>query len=412
MKSKQTALFSRYVIDGIRQDVTPAELLEECMIPSEAALSEEEPGPNDAAPELIWDESVDLSPEMPECSEEDFPRLLEAVTRASSPAQDRPFELLYPDSFTRQRVAAALLDCLWLEGEFRLEDLRLWVDWSWNSEGIGRMSAFYNSVKAASEYVYDLGVGIVGYGYEESEGECVNSCFPALAAYADEQDEADVDEDVADKDWEEDDMAPGEDRQWTVGGPDYCLETDRQVWMGDERKCSAVLRDCPESSFLVYLPFDTCQFRLGGSLLSNCLGVGGGPALVMDDPDYFIDCFEVVRDLVEDGVVLSSRTVCDGGLAVAAKKLAATTGLGISLNINGLSRAYNEPDRMKLLFAEIPGVLLQFNEADADYVDSQFLLQDVAYYRVGTVSPDIRGIVLEPRSNGVENIIASLGGGF
>ena len=67
---------------------------------------------------------------------------------------------------------------------------------------------------------------------------------------------------------------------------------------------------------------------------------------------------------------------------------------------------------MKLLFAEVPGVLLQFNEADADYVDSQFLLQDVAYYRVGTVSPDCKGVVLEPRSNGVENIIASLGGGF
>ena len=111
-------------------------------------------------------------------------------------------------------------------------------------------------------------------------------------------------------------------------------------------------------------------------------------------------------------MVLSSRTVCDGGLAVAAKKLAASTGLGISLNVNGLSRAYNESDRMKLLFAEVPGVLLQFNEADADYVDSQFLLQDVAYYRVGTVSPDFKGVVLEPRSNGVENIIASLGGGF
>ena len=67
---------------------------------------------------------------------------------------------------------------------------------------------------------------------------------------------------------------------------------------------------------------------------------------------------------------------------------------------------------MKLLFAEVPGVLLQFNEADADYVDSQFLLQDVAYYRVGTVSSAFKGVVLEPRSNGVENIIASLGGGF
>ena len=409
-------MFSRYVLDGIRQDVTPAELLEECMIPAnnaETASCDSDDadfaaGEAATAAQDIWDECLDQSPESLKCTEEDFASLLEKVTAASSPAQDRSFELLYPESFTRARIASALIDCLWLEGEFRLEDLRLWADWSWNSEGIGRMAAFYNSVRSASEYIYDLGVGIMGYGYEDSEGECVNSYFPTLAAYADTSEEED--EDMADKDWEEDDMAP--ERQWTVGGPDCALGMDRQVWMGDERKCSAVLRDCPESTFLVYLPFDTCQFRLGGSLLSNCLGEGGGPAPVMDDPDYFIDCFEVVRDLVEDGVVLSSRTVCDGGLAVAAKKLAASTGLGISLNVNGLSRAYNEPDRMKLLFAEVPGVLLQFNEADADYVDSQFLLQDVAYYRVGTVSPDFKGVVLEPRSNGVENIIASLGGGF
>lgn len=409
MKSKQTALFSRYVLDGIRQDVTPAELLEECMIPSDADLSET---PLDAAVsdnDLIWDESLDQSPETLNCSEDDFSILLDAVTKASAPAQDRPFELFYPESFTRSRIAAALIDCLWLEGEFRLEDLRLWADWSWNTGGIGKMAAFYNSVRSASEYIYDLGVGIMGYGYEDSEGECVNSYFPALAAYADAGEE-DV-EDVADKDWEEDDMAP--ERQWTVGGPECSIGMDRDIWMGDERMCSAVLKVSAElTSFLVYVPFDTCQFRLGGSLLADCTAEGGGAGVLLEDPDYFIDCFEVVRDLVEDGVVLSSRTVCDGGLAVAAKKLAATTGLGISLNINGLSRAYNESDRMKLLFAEVPGVLLQFNEADADYVDSQFLLQDVAYYRVGTVSPDIRGVVLEPRSNGVENIIASLSGGF
>ncbi|MGN0191459.1 MAG: AIR synthase-related protein [Candidatus Cryptobacteroides sp.] len=409
MKSKHTALFSRYVIDGIRQDVTPAELLEECMMPSDADMSETSTETSENETDVIWDESLDLSPESPYCSEDDFPGILETVTQASSPAQDRPFELLYPDSFTRCRIAAALIDCLWIEGEFRLEDLRLWADWSWNTEGIGRMAAFYNSVRSASEYIYGLGAGIMGYGYEDSEGECVNSYFPTLAAYADSADAED--EDIADKDWEEDDMAP--ERQWTVGGPECCIGLDRDIWMGDTRKCSAVLKVSGElTSFLVYVPFDTCQFRLGGSLLSACTGVGGGAGVALEDPDYFIDCFEVVRDLVEDGVVLSSRTVCDGGLAVAAKKLSASTGLGISLNVNGLSRAYNDTDRMKLLFAEVPGVLLQFDEADADYVDAQFLLQDVAYYRVGTVSADFSGVRLVPRSNGIERIIASLNGEF
>src|SRR5574344_239879 len=199
MKSKQTALFSRYVLDGIRQDVTPAELLEECMIPAnnaetascDADDAEFIAGEAATAAQDIWDECLDQSPESLKCTEEDFASLLEKVTTASAPAQDRAFELLYPESFTRARIASALIDCLWLEGEFRLEDLRLWADWSWNSEGIGRMAAFYNSVRSASEYIYDLGVGIMGYGYEDSEGECVNSYFPALAAYADTSEEED-----------------------------------------------------------------------------------------------------------------------------------------------------------------------------------------------------------------------------
>ena len=32
MKEKESALYSQYIIDGIRCDATPAELLEECMV--------------------------------------------------------------------------------------------------------------------------------------------------------------------------------------------------------------------------------------------------------------------------------------------------------------------------------------------------------------------------------------------
>lgn len=426
MKSKHSALFSRYVIDGVRQDVTPADMLEECMIPS-AAMSDPACAPDENAGALhavvscaeperqipgdIWDETVDPSPESCACPEERFDELLDAVAAASHAAQDRPFELQYPESFSRQRIAAALIDCLWLDGKFRLEDLRLWADWSWNVSGLGSHSAFYRSVRSATDYVYTLGIGIQGYGYDESDGLSVNSYFPVPASYAAECGSGeDVEEDVADKDWEEDDMTPDEDRQWTVGGPEFCLESDREVWMGERRKCSARLAG--GDTCLIYVPFDTCRFRLGGSLLSAVAGCGGGYAPQIEDPDYFIDCFEVVRDLVEDGVVLASRTVCDGGVAVAAKKLADASGMGVSLNVNGLGRAYNETDRMRLLFAEIPGALLQVSEDDLDYVDSQFLLQDVAYFRIGRPDASFEGLKLEPAGNGIGSIVAALSAEF
>ena len=406
MKQNQDALFSSYVIDGVKCDVTPAEMLGECMLPSDASGD----GASAGGLAEIWDETVDLPPENMVYSREDIPAAVKAVTDAASAAQDRAFNVLYPESFARQRVASALIDTLWLDGEFRLEDRRIWAEWGWNSEPVGNMAAFYNSVQSVTEYVYDLGVEVQGYLYEDGKGECVNSYFATLASYGDEdddiEDEAEL-EDVPDKDWEDDD-APAEDRLWTVGGSaDVNFDVNRDVWMGDERMCSARLV-CNAGSFLVYVPFDTCSPKLGGSLFAKTLGCNGGPAPAISDPDYFIDCYEVVRDLVSDGVVLASRTVCDGGLAAAVMKLAADSGAGVRLNLNGICGACGETDVMKVLFSEIPGVLLQISDNDGDYIDSQFLLQDVAYYRVGRPDSSVVGVEVAPDSNGVDRILSAL----
>lgn len=409
MERNPDVFYSKYVIDGVRQDLTPADMLDECMLPVENRVGE----PDEEELPEIWDEKMDVPPENMEYSAAQIPAYIKEVTDAASAAQDREFNVLYPESFARQRVAASLIDTLWLDGEFRLDDLRLWAEWGWDSEKVGNMAAFYASVQSATEYIYDIGVEVQGYLYEDEKGECVNSYFATLASYGEdmeqEEDLAEV-EDVPDKDWEDDDVAPDEERLWTVGGaPDVNLDADREVWMGDERRCSARLVGDPASgSFLIYVPFDTCSPRLGGSLFAKSLGCNGGAALNIADPDYFIDCYEVVRDLVSDGVVLSSRTVCDGGLAVAAEKLAAASGLGIRLNVNGICAACGETDIVKVLFAEIPGVLLQIAADDSDYIDSQFLLQDVAYYRVGRPDPSFDGVEVAPENNGIDRVLSAL----
>ncbi len=408
--NRQDAFSSKYVIDGVKLDVTPEDMLEECMLP---CASEEDfrEGASGGFAE-IWDESVDVPPENLDCAEEDVRECIEKVTAAAKPAQDRLFDVLYPESFARERVAASLIDTLWIEGEYRLEDLELWAEWNWNSSSVGNMAAFYNSVQSVSEYIYDLGVVLEGYCYEE-DGDCVNSYFATVGGDGCGDGEYDADpeeaEDIADKDWEEDDMSAEESRLWTVGGgSDVNLDKNRSVWMGEERLCAAHLVADGAGSFLVYVPFDTCPPRLGGSLLARTLGKSGGVAPALNDPDYFIDCYEVVRDLVSDGVVMSARTVCDGGLAVAARKLAADSGLGARLNLGGVSSAYGESDLWRLLFAETPGVLLQVSDDDGDYIDSQFLLQDVAYYRVGRVEAGAEGVEVLPLGNGVDRILSSL----
>ena len=86
MQRDQDALFSKYVIDGVRQDVTPAEMLDECMLPSD--VDDEKPVGECAE---IWDEDVDLPPENLAYSKEDIPIYIRRVKDLAPASQDREF---------------------------------------------------------------------------------------------------------------------------------------------------------------------------------------------------------------------------------------------------------------------------------------------------------------------------------
>ena len=161
MKEKESALYSQYIIDGIRCDATPAELLEECL--------EFPDGCDEDSAE--FDDIIDESTEPPlseltfETSKtDDYIRLI-----SENHTSERPFSMLYPDHFTRLQIAQALLNRLWSDGHFRLYNLRLWAQWEWNTRPLGNMASFYKSVEASSDYIFGLGVKISDYIFIESD---------------------------------------------------------------------------------------------------------------------------------------------------------------------------------------------------------------------------------------------------
>ena len=177
-------------------------------------------------------------------------------------------------------------------------------------------------------------------------------------------------------------------------------------WIGDERKCPSTMTDDPDS-WIIYIPFDTCAFRLGGSLLAQINGHDGGPAPMIMDADYFIDCYEVVRELVEDGIISAGTNIGNGGLATAAFRFC--EGKGAKMDISGIMSSYQENDSTRILFGEVPGVLIQIQDNDYDYFDSQMLLQDIAYYPLGHPSKSAKGVSFSEKGrNGVSEILASL----
>jgi phosphoribosylformylglycinamidine (FGAM) synthase-like enzyme len=177
--------------------------------------------------------------------------------------------------------------------------------------------------------------------------------------------------------------------------------------LGARRSCPATLAPDPQS-WVVYVPFDTSEFRLGGSLLSQTLGVGGGPCPQITDADYFLDCHEVVRELVEDGILLSGATVGEGGLLRTVRQMAAD-GVGLGVDVSDVMRAYQEQDVLRILFGEVPGAVIQIHDADFDYLDAELLLQDVAFFPLGHPVPGSEEVrVKASAKSGIQTILESL----
>ena len=376
MTEKESALYSHYIIDGVRLDMTPAELLDECMDYEGFASG---PGFGD-----IIDESTEppLSAFTYEADKER--EYLEKTTVAAN--EERPFRMLYPEHFTRLQIAKALLGRLWSKGHFKLGNLKLWAQWEWNPGPVGNMSAFYRSVESASEYIYGLGVKLEDYLFIEGDEGCNAKFF----AWLEEEYDISLTETQDDRE-----VALFKSSPFESSHP----------WISEERKCPSTIISDPDS-WMIYIPFDTCRYRLGASLLTEVAGYNGGKAPDIADPDYFIDCYEVVRELVEDGFIMSGCSVADGGLITAANRMCAENGMDI--DVKGMMSSYQE-ERSRVLFGEIPGVLIQVSDENYDYVDSQLLLQDIAYYPIGHPSSMESGLhVSETGKNGVADILASL----
>ena len=368
MAEKTSALHAIYVIDGMQEEYTPAQLLD--------AVTEPEGRHPLAAPAeaRAVDEKLDPVFRGLDLDPAHTDAYLEAVcaVRKQVPAASA-------DAYTRVRVAAALIDALWRTGHFRLGDLRLDASWRWNESPVGARAAFYDSVRAAADYVDALGLKFSGYRYTRTAGPSELVLRTRISRDADEEDYGFVSEP---------------------------FRSEHPV-LGARRSCPATLAPDPQS-WVVYVPFDTSEFRLGGSLLSQTLGVGGGPCPQITDADYFLDCHEVVRELVEDGILLSGATVGEGGLLRTVRQMAAD-GVGLGVDVSDVMRAYQEQDVLRILFGEVPGAVIQIQDADFDYLDAELLLQDVAFFPLGHPVPGSDEVrVKASAKSGIQTILESL----
>ena len=375
MKEKTSALHSKYIIDGVSRRLTPAEMLDDCL-----ASAEVKPNTESGEFEPVVDESTDPSPSMKKFQNQNVQGYLATVVSLLD--EPRPFPAAYADPYTRGRIAKALLDAVWLNGHFKLGDLTLAAKWKWNGKPLGNMAAFYLSAEATADYINNLGICLSGYSFTESGRVCQTSFKVGACEKAESPDENDI-------------FLP-EDAPFGSGHP----------VLGRRRAVPDKLAADPDS-WIIYVPFDTCDFRLGGSLLCDALGQNGDNFPEIGDADYFIDCYEVIREFIEDRIAVSAATVCDGGL-LTALKLMCSGDVGADIDISGIMSAYGEDKKLRILFSEVPGAIIQIKDSDYDYVDAEFLLQDIAYYPIGHPVTGTGEVNVKAGGSGIANILQSL----
>lgn len=355
MSGKTDLLNSHYIIDGAQMPYTPGMMLRECMS-DPAAL----PGAEEAP--VVADERKDPAPNVHEYQEsqvETYARAIEALSKRELP-------LSFAGSYTAGKVAQGLLDAIWLGGHFRLPDLSLKAEWKWTDKGIGLPAAFYDAVEKACGYIDALGIKIEKFGLA---GGSPSVSFKATAVAEGEDGEFSEEESLL------------RDLPYRTVNPHLSRRRKVQASLAPEAK-----------DWILYIPFDPCDYRLGGSALSQALGTSPSTAPDIQDADYFMDCYEVVRELVEDGIVKAGVTVGEGGLFTALRSMAGTTGADVC--IQDICKAYGEEKPVRVLFGEVPGVLIQIADIDYDYVDAELILQDVVYYPIGHPVPERPGVRL------------------
>lgn len=375
MKEKTSALHSKYIIDGVSRRLTPAEMLDDC-IASKGERTVQ--GNGDFEP--VVDESTDPSPSMKKFLSQNVQGYLATVVSLLD--EPRPFPAAYADPYTRGRIAKALLDAVWMNGHFKLGDLTIAARWRWNCKPLGNMAAFYSSAEATADYINNLGICLSGYSFTESGRVCQTSFKVGACEKAESQDEDDI-------------FLP----------EDAPFGSEHPV-LGRRRAVPDKLAADPDS-WIIYVPFDTCDFRLGGSLLCDALGQNGDNFPEIGDADYFIDCYEVIREFIEDRIAVSAATICDGGL-LTALKLMCSGDVGADIDISGIMSAYGEDKKLRILFSEVPGAIIQIKDSDYDYVDAEFLLQDIAYYPMGHPVTGTGEVNVKAGGSGIAGILQSL----
>jgi phosphoribosylformylglycinamidine synthase len=134
---------------------------------------------------------------------------------------------------------------------------------------------------------------------------------------------------------------------------------------------------------IYYIDFSKSAKSLGGSSLAQTLSQLGEDTPTVADTDYFVNAFNTIQDLIENELILSGHDISSGGILTTLLEMCfAQNEGGIEVNLTGL----NEPDCVKTLFSENPGIVIQ--PKDFKEFESTLNAMGIAFARIGNPTSD------------------------
>ncbi len=138
-----------------------------------------------------------------------------------------------------------------------------------------------------------------------------------------------------------------------------------------------VLENDP-SKPLFFIDFSFTPHRPGGSAFAQTLNLLGTETPTVSCPNGFANCFNAVQELVENRLISAGHDISSGGLITTLLEMCFSDNeTGLDLDLTGIG----EPDMVKLLFSENPGVVIQCH--DGECVRNILSLRGVKWVEIG-----------------------------
>ena len=252
-------------------------------------------------------------------------------------------------------VAEALTNIVWAPLAEGLESLSLSANWMWPCRSQkGEDTRLYEGVRALSDFCCDINVNVptgkdsLSLSQQYPNGEKI--------------------------------IAPGTVIVSAGGEVSDVKKTVSPVLVNDK------------DSSLYHIDFSFDEQHLGGSAFAQSLGKVGSDVPTVKNPEYFVDCFNAIQELVKRGWIMAGHDISAGGLITTLLEMTfANENGGINVNLHDIA----SDDIVKTLFAENPGVVIQVSDAHKEELKNFLDDEGLGYAKIGYPTPNSRKIIVK-----------------